>query len=54
MHGGIGVTDDSNIGFYLKKARVVQKIFGDYNFHLDKLAKIKGYWKKFIKSKKLG
>ena len=43
MHGGIGVTDDSNIGFYLKKARVVQKIFGDYNFHLDKLAKIKGY-----------
>ena len=26
MHGGIGVTDDSNIGFYLKKARVVQNI----------------------------
>ena len=43
MHGGIGVTDDSNIGFYLKKARVLQKIFGDYNYHLDKLAKNKGY-----------
>ncbi len=43
MHGGIGVTDDSNIGFYLKRARVVQKIFGDYNYHLDKLAKNKGY-----------
>ena len=43
MHGGIGVTDDSNIGFYLKKARVVQNIFGDYNYHLDRLAKNKGY-----------
>ena len=43
MHGGIGVTDDSNIGFFLKKARVVQNIFGDYNYHLDRLAKSKGY-----------
>ena len=43
MHGGIGVTDDSNVGFYLKRARVVQKTYGDYNYHLDKLAKNKGY-----------
>ena len=43
MHGGIGVTDDSNIGFYLKRARVAQKLMGDYNFHLDRLAKLKGF-----------
>ena len=43
MHGGIGVTDDVNIGFYLKRARVVQHLFGDTNYHLNALAKIKGY-----------
>ena len=43
MHGGIGVTDDSDIGFYMKRARVLQQLFGDYNFHLDKLALIKKY-----------
>ena len=43
MHGGIGVTDDADIGFFLKRARVVQSMLGDSNFHLDKLAKIKNY-----------
>ena len=43
LHGGIGVTDDSDIGFYLKRARVAQQLFGDYNYHLDELAKLKGY-----------
>ena len=43
MHGGIGVTDDADIGFYMKRARVLQQLFGDYNFHLDKLAVIKKY-----------
>ena len=43
MHGGIGVTDDADIGFYLKRARVIQKLFGDVNYHLDRYAKLKGY-----------
>ena len=43
MHGGIGVTDDANIGFYLKRARVVQHLFGNSNYHLNEVAKIKGY-----------
>ncbi len=43
MHGGIGVTDDADIGFFLKRARVVQRILGDSNYHLDKLAKISSY-----------
>ena len=43
MHGGIGVTDDADIGFYIKRARVVQQLFGDYNYHLDCLATMKGY-----------
>jgi len=43
MHGGIGVTDDADIGFYMKRARVLQQLFGDYNYHLDKLSCINKY-----------
>ena len=43
MHGGIGVTDDVNIGFYLKRARVIQRLLGDTNYHLNCIAKQKGY-----------
>jgi alkylation response protein AidB-like acyl-CoA dehydrogenase len=43
MHGGIGVTDDVNIGFYFKRSRVAQRLFGDYNYHLDRYASLKQY-----------
>jgi alkylation response protein AidB-like acyl-CoA dehydrogenase len=43
MHGGIGMTDEHEIGFFIKRARVVQHIFGDYNYHLDRFAKLNGY-----------
>ena len=43
MHGGIGVTDDADIGFFLKKTRVAQRTFGDSNFHLDRVAKFNNY-----------
>lgn len=43
MYGGIGMTDDEEIGFFLKRARVVQHTLGDTNFHLDRLAKMKLY-----------
>ena len=43
MHGGIGVTDDSDVGFFLKRSRVIDKAFGDSNFHLDRLSKLGGY-----------
>ena len=43
MHGGIGMTDDSDIGFFLKRTRVTQRTFGDSNYHLDRLAKINNY-----------
>ena len=43
MHGGIGVTDDADVGFFLKRARVIQRILGDSNYHLDRLARIKSY-----------
>jgi alkylation response protein AidB-like acyl-CoA dehydrogenase len=43
MHGGIGMTDEYDIGFYMKRARVLTEMFGDANFHADKLAISAGY-----------
>lgn len=38
MHGGIGMTDEFDIGFYLKRARVAQQFLGDASFHRDRYA----------------
>jgi alkylation response protein AidB-like acyl-CoA dehydrogenase len=43
MHGGIGMTDEFDIGFFLKRARVVQMLFGDHRFHLNRCAELSGY-----------
>ena len=43
MHGGIGMTDDFDIGFYMKRARAAQETFGDMAFHGDRLAGLMGY-----------
>ncbi len=43
MHGGIGMTDEYDIGFYMKRARVLAEMFGDANFHADQLARAAGY-----------
>ena len=36
MHGGMGMTDQFDIGFFMKRARVCQELFGDSNFHADR------------------
>ncbi len=43
MHGGIGMTDEYDIGFYMKRARVLAEMFGDANFHADRIARAAGY-----------
>jgi alkylation response protein AidB-like acyl-CoA dehydrogenase len=43
MHGGIGVTDDLDIGFYLKRARVAEMTLGAASFHRDRFARLSGY-----------
>jgi alkylation response protein AidB-like acyl-CoA dehydrogenase len=43
MHGGVGVTDELDIGFYLKRARVSEMTFGDAAHHRDRFARIRGY-----------
>lgn len=38
MHGGVGMTDEYDIGLYLKRIRVAQELFGDAHYHMDQIA----------------
>jgi acyl-CoA dehydrogenase len=42
-HGGIGMTDDFDIGFFYKRARILETMLGDRYFHLDRFARQRGY-----------
>ena len=43
MHGGIGMTDEYDIGLYLKRSAVAEQTFGGPRFHSDRYAAIEGY-----------
>ncbi len=43
MHGGIGMTDEHEIGFFLKRSRVAEITFGGTDFHRDRYAALNGY-----------
>jgi alkylation response protein AidB-like acyl-CoA dehydrogenase len=43
MHGGMGMTDQFDIGFFMKRARVCEELLGDANYHADQLARMRGY-----------
>lgn len=43
MHGGIGMTDEFDMGFYMKRARVAAEWLGDYGYHADIVARARGF-----------
>ena len=43
MHGGIGMTDEFDIGFFIKRARVAQMLYGDRRYHLNRYAELRAY-----------
>jgi alkylation response protein AidB-like acyl-CoA dehydrogenase len=43
MHGGIGMTDEYDIGFFIKRVRVAEALYGDANYHTDKFARLRNY-----------
>ena len=43
MHGGIGMTDEYEIGFFLKRSRVCEHTLGGSAFHRDRYGVIQGY-----------
>ena len=40
LHGGIGYTDEHNIGLYLRKAMVMAPAYGDAKFHRQRFAEL--------------
>lgn len=43
MHGGMGMTDEFDMGLFMKRARTLQELLGDANFHADRFARLTGY-----------
>ena len=43
MHGGIGMTDEYDIGLYMKRDRALQEFLGDQYYHANRVAELSGY-----------
>jgi alkylation response protein AidB-like acyl-CoA dehydrogenase len=43
MHGGIGMTDEYDIGLYMKRDRALAEFMGDIHYHTDRVARMSGY-----------
>jgi len=43
MHGGIGMTDEEEVGLFLKRAKAAELTFGDASFHRDRFASLMGF-----------
>lgn len=43
MHGGIGMTDEHDIGFFFKRSRSTRVTLGDSEYHRDRYARLKEY-----------
>ena len=43
MHGGIGMTDEYDIGLYMKRDRALAEFMGDMYYHAERVAKLNGY-----------
>jgi alkylation response protein AidB-like acyl-CoA dehydrogenase len=43
MYGGVGMTDEYDVGFYIKRARTAELTFGDAAWHRERWARLGGY-----------
>ncbi len=43
MHGGIGMTDEHDIGLYMKREIVLGNLFGSATWHANEVARLSGY-----------
>ena len=43
MHGGIGMTDEYDIGLYMKRDRALAEFMGDQYYHAQRVAQLSGY-----------
>jgi alkylation response protein AidB-like acyl-CoA dehydrogenase len=43
MHGGIGMTDEHDVGLYMKREAVLSELFGSPRYHASRVAELSGY-----------
>jgi alkylation response protein AidB-like acyl-CoA dehydrogenase len=43
LHGGVGMTDEFDAGLYLKRAAVLETMWGTASYHRDRFARLNGY-----------
>jgi alkylation response protein AidB-like acyl-CoA dehydrogenase len=43
LHGGIGVTDEFDLGLFVKRARMLQHTLGDGTFHRNRYARLRDF-----------
>jgi acyl-CoA dehydrogenase len=43
LFGGMGFSNEADIGYFLKRAKVAEILFGDADYHLDRYARLNGY-----------
>ncbi len=43
MHGGVGMTDEFDVGLYMKRVRVLNELLGDAGYHAEQVARAGGY-----------
>ncbi len=43
MHGGVGMTDEYDVGLFMKRVRVLNELLGDPGFHAERLARAQGF-----------
>ena len=43
MHGGIGMTDEEDIGLFLKRAKMQEMWLGDARYHRDRFGQLQGF-----------
>ena len=43
LHGGIGMTDEHDAGLYMKRAAVLEAMWGNAAYHRDRFARLNGF-----------
>jgi len=43
MHGGMGMTDEFEVGFFMKRAAALRQVYGDSYYHINRFAELGGY-----------
>ena len=43
LYGGVGMTDEFDVGLFMKRVRVLNELLGDAGFHAERVARAQGF-----------